>query len=146
MAVRRQVYDVLLLFLTQRLASERDFHRRVTLAAIHDKSAAWLGLGGATKSLWNQFTVRAAPLGVVCILLYLGSIFALSIATPGLLGISASSEQNNTLALATNYLSQAQRAKYALHSPTSSPWLTCDAAPKRDNRLSVCYLCSTSSR
>lgn len=111
---------MLLLFLTQRLASERDFHRKVTLSAIHDKSAAWFGIGSATKSLWNQWTVSTAPVGVICILLYLGSLFALNITTPGLLSFSLVTVGDPSLTLTTYYLTQLQRRKCVSRSPSSS--------------------------
>lgn len=57
---------------------------RQTLTAIHDKSSAWLGLGSASVSLWQQLKLRAAALGVLGIATYLLGVFVLHITIPGL--------------------------------------------------------------
>ena len=63
---------------TQRLALRNDLNTRQTLTAVHDRSRAWLGLGSALSSLWDQ------AWGVFCIIIYLMSIFALHISIRGL--------------------------------------------------------------
>ena len=69
---------------TQQLSLQRDLQTRQTLTAIHDKSAAWLGLAASVSSLWQQFKIPTAVWGVLHITLYLGGIFALHITVPSL--------------------------------------------------------------
>lgn len=59
-------------------------HTRQTLTAVHDKSSAWLGLGSALASLWQQISLPTATTGVLYIAGYLLNIFVLHITVPGL--------------------------------------------------------------
>ena len=79
-----QIYLALLVLATQQLSLQRDLQTRQTLTAIHDKSAAWLGLAASVSSLWQQFKIPTAVWGVLHITLYLGGIFALHITVPSL--------------------------------------------------------------
>ncbi|EKM54969.1 uncharacterized protein PHACADRAFT_208510 [Phanerochaete carnosa HHB-10118-sp] len=77
-------YSAILVLLTQRLALRNDLGTRQTLTAVHDKASAWLGLGSALGSLWQQTKLRAATWGVSCITLYLLCMFTLHISIQGL--------------------------------------------------------------
>lgn len=78
------MYLALLVLVTQRLALKRDLQSRQTLTAVHDKHNAWLSLGSSVTTMFQQFKTRAAPAGVLAILLYLGSVFVLHITIPAL--------------------------------------------------------------
>ncbi|KAJ7242139.1 hypothetical protein B0H12DRAFT_1236803 [Mycena haematopus] len=78
------VYSAILVLLTQRLALRNDLNTRQTLTAVHDKTAAWLGLGSALSSLWQQTKIRAATWGVTCITLYLLCVFTLHVSIQAL--------------------------------------------------------------
>ncbi|GJE98956.1 hypothetical protein PsYK624_151940 [Phanerochaete sordida] len=78
------VYTAALVLVTQRLALRAALRTRQTLTAVHDKSAAWLGLGAALDALWQQTKLRAAPGGVALVTLYLLCVFALHISVPSL--------------------------------------------------------------
>lgn len=82
-----QVYLAVCAFVTQRLALTSALYTRQTLTAIHDKSAAWLGLGSAFVTLGLQTRLPSAFLPVLCITLYLLGNFALHISIPGLFHI-----------------------------------------------------------
>lgn len=62
------------MLVTQCLALRRNLLTRQTLISIHDKSNAWLGIGSAFTSVWQQTSLLAAPWGVTCIALYLAGI------------------------------------------------------------------------
>ena len=82
---------------TQRLALRRDLNTRQTLTAVHDKTAAWLGLGSALSSLHAQARLPAAVGGVFCITTYLSCIFALHISIPGLFHVVPYNETIQTV-------------------------------------------------
>lgn len=82
---------------TQRLALRSDLFTRQTLTAIHDKNAAWLGLGSAFGSLWQQLELPAAVYGVALITLYLLGIFALHITIPSLFHVVPFNETVSSL-------------------------------------------------
>lgn len=56
---------------TQRLALQDIFYRRQTLTSIHDKSAAWLGLGSSAFAVLRQKSLATDRMGVVVTLCYL---------------------------------------------------------------------------
>ncbi|GJE91632.1 hypothetical protein PsYK624_077820 [Phanerochaete sordida] len=72
---------------TQSLAFRSDLYVRQTLTALHDKSSAWLGLGAACSSLWEQFKMRAAMLGVAYITAYLVGMWLLHVTIPTVLSV-----------------------------------------------------------
>lgn len=99
-----------MLWLTQKLALRRNLHVPQTLTSVHDKSAAWLGLGTAVGALWNQlwrsdserraaqkFKTEGIPyvpkhdfsrlFGIVFIVIYLSGLFVLGLTMPLLLDI-----------------------------------------------------------
>ncbi|GJE99694.1 hypothetical protein PsYK624_159650 [Phanerochaete sordida] len=78
------IYTAALVLVTQRLALRAALRTRQTLTAVHDKNAAWLGLGSALGALWQQTKVRAAPGGVALVAFYLACVFMLHISVPGL--------------------------------------------------------------
>lgn len=79
-----KAYNAILVLMTQRLALRNDLNTRPTLTAVHDKTTAWLGLGSAIDSLWQQTKLRAATWGVFCITLYLVCVFTLHVSIQGL--------------------------------------------------------------
>ncbi|KAJ7112169.1 hypothetical protein C8R44DRAFT_798196 [Mycena epipterygia] len=79
------MYSALLVFVTQKLSIRRSIKMDQTLTVTHDSAAAWVGIGSSISCLWNQRTLPATTVGVLSILLYLGSILALHITTPALL-------------------------------------------------------------
>ncbi|GJE91559.1 hypothetical protein PsYK624_077090 [Phanerochaete sordida] len=86
-----QVFGTILLAVlvlyTQALAFRSDLYVRQTLTALHDKSSAWLGLGAACGSLWDQLKLRAAMVGVVYITAYLFGVWLLHITIPTSLNV-----------------------------------------------------------
>lgn len=74
----------MLVLSTQRLALRNNMYTRQTLTAIHDKNSAWLGLGSALASLWQQVHLSASAASIVYIALYLFGMFVLHITIPGL--------------------------------------------------------------
>lgn len=81
------IFLTILVAITQTLAFRRDIYVRQTLTALHDKSTAWLGLGSASLSLWRQFKLRAAMVGVLYITAYLLGIWMLHITIPAVLDV-----------------------------------------------------------
>ena len=78
-----QVYLAALILITQRLALHVDLFSSRTLTAVHDKSSAWLGLGSAFMSLWQQTKLPSSTVGVLSIVIYLLGTFILHITIPG---------------------------------------------------------------
>lgn len=78
----------MLVLLTQRLALRIELYTVQTLTAIHDKTNAWLGLGSAAVSVWQQTKVPAALSGVTCITVYLAAVFALHITIPAMFNVA----------------------------------------------------------
>lgn len=87
MQVFGTIHLALLVMYTQSLAFRCDLYVHQTLTALHDKSSAWLGLGTACRSLWNQFKLRAASGSVACITAYLFGIWLLHITIPTVLNV-----------------------------------------------------------
>ncbi|OBZ71583.1 hypothetical protein A0H81_08441 [Grifola frondosa] len=86
-------YFAVLVLLTQQLATRRMLHMRQSLTTIHDKAAAWSGMGSAVTAVFRQIFVPSqssstaksgfiVDVGVVVIALYLGCIHILHITTP----------------------------------------------------------------
>ena len=97
---------ILLLFITQGLALRRNYHLRQSLSALHEKSAAWLGLGSAVTGMWRQRTQknRTTPTGIFLILAYLGGQFALGSTDAALLEVSFVDSNDPLLANTTTFL------------------------------------------
>ena len=93
-----KAYLSALVLLTQRLALRADLSRVQTLTAIHDKNNAWLGLGSAFVSMYQQLRLRAAGIGVASILAYLLSVFALHVTIPSMLHAEPFNDTATTIA------------------------------------------------
>ena len=84
-----------LLLITQQLAYRKFLYIKQTLTGLHDKSAAWDGLGASFQALWDyrgvfigrQRSELRAFRGVSLILLYLGGQWVLNLVAPNLLNI-----------------------------------------------------------
>ena len=83
-----QLYCAILVLVTQQLALRRNLQVRQTLSAIHDKSAAWSGLGASVLALVRQRTLNTDVWGVLQVVLYLVAIFALHVTIPSTLLVS----------------------------------------------------------
>ncbi|KAF7378111.1 hypothetical protein MSAN_00235300 [Mycena sanguinolenta] len=81
------VYSAVLVFLTQTLAMRCNFRPNQTLTAIHDSISAWVGLGSALVTLWNQVAVPASVFGTLNIVGYLSCISILHISIPAILSV-----------------------------------------------------------
>ncbi|KAJ7600176.1 hypothetical protein C8J56DRAFT_1072926 [Mycena floridula] len=90
------VYLTILLYITQRLALRRILYSTKTITGIHDRQSAWIGLGSAINSCWNQLSISASVWGVGIITVYLALMAGLKITTPSLLAL-ASVPENNTV-------------------------------------------------
>ncbi|KAJ7914392.1 hypothetical protein B0H13DRAFT_2325426 [Mycena leptocephala] len=88
---------VVLVYLTQALATQHNLETNRTLTATHDTNIAWTGLGSAALSLWSQKTVPASVIGVLTVFLYLGNITAPHISTPALLSLQAFNLSRETI-------------------------------------------------
>ena len=69
----------------QDLALKRNFGLRQSLSSLHDKTAAWFGLGASIMGLWAQWKVRTARGGIILIAAWFGCLFALGYTTQNLL-------------------------------------------------------------
>ena len=73
------------MWLTQRLATQRLLLADPTTASgIHDEFNAWIGLGSALLTLWNQLSVRTAAIWVFCIATYLVITSILHVTIPAM--------------------------------------------------------------
>ena len=99
-----QAYIIPLTLVTQTLALRRNYYVRQTLSALHEKSAAWLGLGSAVGGMWRQRKLRAASSGVFLILSYLACLFALGSTFPSLITVNFVSLNDPVLSRITNSL------------------------------------------
>ncbi|KAJ7364540.1 hypothetical protein DFH08DRAFT_1016976 [Mycena albidolilacea] len=79
-----------LVFLTQRLAMQRNVGPHRTLTATHDSLSSWAGLGSALVTLFNQVSVPASVFGTFNIVGYLGCISILHITIPAILSVETS--------------------------------------------------------
>ena len=100
---------MVLLLITQNLALKRNYHVKQTLSALHEKSAAWLGLGSAVTGMWRQRKHKAARLGVFLILAYLACLFILGSSVPALINVGYVDINDPILAHITTYLQQVQQ-------------------------------------
>lgn len=80
-----QIYLSLLVYLTQRLALRSELYTKQTLTALHDKNNAWLGLGSAVMTMWDQRKIPTALGGVGLITCYLIAVYLLHISIPAVL-------------------------------------------------------------
>lgn len=83
----RKVYLAVLVTHTQRLALRSDLYNQETLTAMHDKSAAWLGLGAASTAIVNQRKVSSAPGVIAFIAIYLCAGLLFHVNIPGFINI-----------------------------------------------------------
>ncbi|KAJ8583354.1 hypothetical protein M405DRAFT_937272 [Rhizopogon salebrosus TDB-379] len=79
------IYTAILLFLTQRLSMSTTLVRRVKLTAIHDINGAWLGLGSALSSLWQQIDIPASWWTTSAVAAYFACISVLHVTSSTLL-------------------------------------------------------------
>ena len=82
-----QVYTVVLVVITQKLATQGMLLKPQTLTATHDESVAWSGLGSALLVLLKQTRIPASVLGTLLIAIYLIGISVLHISTPSLFNL-----------------------------------------------------------
>ncbi|KAJ7580791.1 hypothetical protein C8J56DRAFT_1029836 [Mycena floridula] len=84
------VYLTILLYITQKLSLRRILYSRAkTITGVHDRQSAWIGLGSAINSCWNQLSISASVWGVGIITVYLVLMAGLKITTPSLLGLAS---------------------------------------------------------
>jgi hypothetical protein len=76
------------LFLIQQLALRRAFHKRQTLTAVHDRHAAWSGLGSALTTLYSQRKRTTSVWGILFVTAYLLGTTVLHITTPSLFSLA----------------------------------------------------------
>ena len=84
-----------MLYVTQQLAYRKYLYINQTLTGLHDKSAAWTGLGASGKAMWDYRGIfigrhkkeRPAFLGVSLILVYLVGHWLVNLVAPNLLDI-----------------------------------------------------------
>lgn len=98
-----------MLVFTQSIALKRNYHVQQSLAALHEKSAAWLGLGAALSGMWRTHSYKGARWSMLLILLYFVCLFALGITTPALINIGFTNDGNSQLSQMTKYLAQVTR-------------------------------------
>ncbi|KAH8917966.1 hypothetical protein BT69DRAFT_1338611 [Atractiella rhizophila] len=99
------VYTAVLVSLAQEVALRSYLSRHHTLTAVHDKIAAWSGVGLSFLSLWRQLSLPSSFFGVFAIAVYLLSISATHITTPGLFSLrSINSTIAGTIAAFNNPL------------------------------------------
>ena len=61
-----------------------ELNAKQTLTALHDKSNAWLGLGSAVMTMWDQTKVPTALPGVGLITVYLIAVYLLHVTIPAI--------------------------------------------------------------
>ncbi|KAJ7260435.1 hypothetical protein B0H12DRAFT_1014061 [Mycena haematopus] len=80
-----QVYLATLVYLMQKLSLRKNLNIRQTLTALHDKHAAWSGLGAAFATLYYQTHLRTGFSGLFFVVLYVFGAAALHVTTPALI-------------------------------------------------------------
>ncbi|KAF9228084.1 hypothetical protein BS17DRAFT_319284 [Gyrodon lividus] len=90
------VYQGALVVITQSLALRSNLLRQQTLTALHDKSAAWGGLGASLLGIWRQRTTPAAVFGTLGVALYLSCISILHVSSSSLLAVETFQSTNLT--------------------------------------------------
>lgn len=98
-----------MLVFTQSLALKRNYHIQQSLTALHEKSAAWLGLGAAVSGLWRTHSYKGAKWSMFLILLYFLCLFTLGITTPALINIGFTNDSDSQFSHLTGYLAQVTR-------------------------------------
>ncbi|KAF7367978.1 hypothetical protein MSAN_00863400 [Mycena sanguinolenta] len=85
------IYSAVLVFVTQTLATRRSFQRHQPLAATHDNTAAWTGIGSAVSLLWTQRKLPASgsTMLVLSAVTYLGAVSSLHITASSLFSLVA---------------------------------------------------------
>ena len=112
------MYEVPLLYVTQKLALKRYLHQEQTLTSIHDKYEAWLSLGATGATVWKYKNllkwkerpeVRKKDLvtfgGIVCVLLYLSGGLLLGIIAPDLITLGDVVGNTTDFQKLTSYIS-----------------------------------------
>ncbi|KAH7919915.1 hypothetical protein BV22DRAFT_839322 [Leucogyrophana mollusca] len=79
------LYSALLIYTTQRVSFSRTLFRRQSVASIHDTTGAWVGLGAAFDSLWQQTKIVTSPLKILAVTAYLLCITTLHISSSSVL-------------------------------------------------------------
>ncbi|KAH7925781.1 hypothetical protein BV22DRAFT_407129 [Leucogyrophana mollusca] len=79
------LYSALLIYTTQRVSFSRTLFQRQSVAAIHDTTGAWVGLGAAFDSLWQQTKIITSPLKILAVTTYLLCITTLHISSSSVL-------------------------------------------------------------
>ena len=98
-----------MLVVTQTLALKRNYYIQQSLTALHEKSAAWLGLGSALSGMWRSRSYKGARWSLLLVLLYFVCLFALSVTTPALINIGFTTTSDPMLSRMTQHLSQVTR-------------------------------------
>ncbi|KIK92696.1 hypothetical protein PAXRUDRAFT_13082 [Paxillus rubicundulus Ve08.2h10] len=83
------LYTAGLVFVTQRLALSRFIARRQYLTAVHDISSAWPGIGAAISAVWAQRRVASSTWMTIAVMIYLGCISTLHIASSTVMQFTA---------------------------------------------------------
>ncbi|KAJ7662613.1 hypothetical protein DFH06DRAFT_356072 [Mycena polygramma] len=81
------IYLGLMVFVTQTISTRRIIQTDQTLTAIHDRTAAWAGIGSAVFHLFHQTAVRGSLVGVFSVFFYLFAALLLHVTTPALFTI-----------------------------------------------------------
>ncbi|KAJ6516946.1 hypothetical protein C8R47DRAFT_1268750 [Mycena vitilis] len=81
------IYLGLMVFVTQTLSTRQIIQTDQTLTAIHDRTAAWAGIGSAVFQLFHQTAVRGSLVGVFSVFFYLFAALLLHVTTPALFTI-----------------------------------------------------------
>ncbi|KIJ08401.1 hypothetical protein PAXINDRAFT_18463 [Paxillus involutus ATCC 200175] len=76
-------------FITQRLALSRFIAQRRYLTAVHDVSSAWLGIGAAIDAVWQQRKVASSTWVTIAVMIYLGCVSVLHIASSTIMQFTA---------------------------------------------------------
>ncbi|KIJ06362.1 hypothetical protein PAXINDRAFT_20446 [Paxillus involutus ATCC 200175] len=83
------LYTAGLVFITQRLALSGFVARRQYLTAIHDVSGAWPGIGAAIIAVWKQTRVASSTWMTMAVMIYLGCVSVLHIASSTVMQFTA---------------------------------------------------------
>lgn len=84
-----QSYYSLLVYSVQNAAMTCALQKYSTLTSIHDEVSAWAGIGSASSTLFEQFSLPVSFVRVISIWLYLASISILNVTTPALFSVEA---------------------------------------------------------
>ena len=105
-----QIYTIVLVVTTQKLAMQGIFLKYQTLTATHDESTAWIGLGSALLVLWKQTRIAASVIGALWVTIYLIGISVLHISTPSLFNIQVFEQPNASTILTQKLMPKIETA------------------------------------